>query len=208
MTPINGPFRRATLADVADLARLVEFASEGLPVYLWTQLAGPGGDPWEVGRRRVSSETTGYSYRQALIAEHADKTVGALIGYPLGDKPEPNDGNLPALLVPLHELMNLAPGTWYVHALAAYPEYRGCGVGTALLGEADKLAATAGARELSLIVSNTNTGARRLYERNGFREAARRKMVKEGWRHPGTDWILMMRPVARGTAADDNQAAH
>jgi ribosomal protein S18 acetylase RimI-like enzyme len=142
-----------------------------------------------------------------LIAAHADKTVGALIGYPLGDKPDSSDGNLPALLVPLHELMNLAPGTWYGHALAAYPENRGCGIGTALLAETDKLAARAGSPGLSLIVSDTNTGARRLYGRDGFREAARRRMVKDGWQHPGTDWVLMMRPVLP-TAADDKRVAH
>jgi hypothetical protein len=121
MTKFAGAFRRATLADAADLAQLVEFAGEGLPLCLWTQLAGLGGDPWEVGRKRVSSETLGISYRHALIAEHAHKTAAAHIGYPLGEKPEPIDDAVPALLVPLHELTNLAPGTWHVHALAAYP---------------------------------------------------------------------------------------
>src|SRR5262249_23036018 len=150
--------------------------------------------------KRLSNETAGYSYRQALIAEDADKTVGALIGYPLGDKPEPIDEALPALLVPLHDLMNLAPGTWYLHALAAYPEHRGCGIGTALLAEADKLAASAGACGLSLITSDINTGARRLYERNGFREAARRRIVKEHWKHPAADWVLMRRPIVGGPA--------
>jgi ribosomal protein S18 acetylase RimI-like enzyme len=196
MTNFDSGFRRATLADVAALAELVEFAGEGLPLALWTQLADPGGDPWEVGRRRVSSETTGYSYRNALIAERAGKSVGALIGYPLGDEPELIDGAMPALLVPLHELMNLAPGSWYVHALAAYPEYRGRGIGTEFLREADRHAAAAATRGLSLIVSDTNTGARRLYERCGYREGARRTMVKNGWQHPGTDWVLMRKQTA------------
>jgi ribosomal protein S18 acetylase RimI-like enzyme len=191
MTSFDGEFRPATLADAADLAKLVDFAGEGFPVYLWTQLAGPGRDPWEIGRQRVSSETLGVSYHNALIAERAGTTLGALTGYPLGVEPERNDETLHALLVPLHELMTLAPNTWYVHALAAYPEHRGCGIGTALLMEADRLAAKAGTARLSLIVSDTNTGARRLYERHGYREAARRKMIKNGWQHPGTDWVLM-----------------
>jgi len=191
MTSIE--FRRATLADVVDLAQLVEFASEGLALCLWTQLAGPGDDPWEVGRKRVSSETGGVSYRHGLIAEHAGRTAGALVGYPLGDEPEMIDDAVPVLLVPLHELMNMATGTWYVHALAAYPEHRGRGIGSALLAEAEKLAASAGVPGLSLIVTDTNAGARRLYERSGFREAARRRIVKDGWRHPGADWVLMTR---------------
>ena len=184
------------LADADDLARLVEFASEGLSLYLWTLLAGPGRDPWDVGRERVSSETLGVSYRHALIAEQTGTTIGMLIGYPLGEQSQHDDA-LHALLVPLHELMILAPKTWYVHVLAAYPEHRGGGIGTALLAQADKLAAGAGASGLSLIVSDTNTGASRLYERNGFREVARRKMVKQRWRHPGTDWVLMIKTSTR-----------
>jgi ribosomal protein S18 acetylase RimI-like enzyme len=191
MTEIDAPFRRATLADAAALAELVQFASEGLALCLWTQLAGPGGDPWDIGRKRVSGETGGISYRNALIGEVAGKPAGGLVGYPLGDKPETIPDTLPAMLVPLHELMNLALDTWYVHALAAYPQHRGRGLGTTLLAEADKRAARAGKPGLSLIVTDTNTGARRLYERSGYREAAQRKIVKEDWQHPGTNWVLL-----------------
>ena len=98
MIKFDGMFRRATPADVAALAELVEFASEGLALYLWTQMAGPGGDPWEVGRNRVSSETTGIFYRNALVAEQTGKTIAALVGYPLGE-PQPIEESLPALLV-------------------------------------------------------------------------------------------------------------
>jgi GNAT superfamily N-acetyltransferase len=181
MAKIAALFRRARPADTAALAELVEFASEGLALCLWTQLAGPGGDVWEIGRQRVSSETGGISYRNALIAELAGKPVCCLIGHALGDKPQPIPRTLPAILVPLHELMNLAPDTWYVQALAAYPEHRGRGQGTALLAEADKFAASTGKPGLSLIVTDTNTSARRLYERCGCREAAQCKMVKEQW---------------------------
>src|ERR1700730_12281439 len=121
MATCDRPFRRATLADAAELAELVEFASEGLALCLWTQLAGRGGDPWQVGSSRVSAEARGISYRNALIAELSGKTVGALIGYPLGDKAESIEPALPALLVPLHELMNMAPDNCYVHDLDPYP---------------------------------------------------------------------------------------
>jgi ribosomal protein S18 acetylase RimI-like enzyme len=190
MTAIEFTFRRATLADAGELAKLVEFASEGFSLHFWTQVAGPDGDPWEIGRGRVNSETVGVSYRNALVADEAGTTIGALIGYPLVEKSGHHDALHP-LLVPLHELMMLAPNTWYVHVLAAFPEHRGRGVGTALLREADRCAAAAGSQGLSLVASDTNTGARRLYERSGFREAARRRMVKNGWQHPGTDWVLL-----------------
>jgi ribosomal protein S18 acetylase RimI-like enzyme len=191
MREIDAPFRPATLADAAALTELVQFASEGLAVCLWTQLAGPGADPWRIGQERVRSETGGISYRNAFVAELAGKPVGGLIGYPLGDEPEPDPDIQPAMLLPLHKLMSLAPDTWHVHALAAYPEHRGRGHGSALLAQADKLAARAGKPGLSLIFTDTNTRARRLYERTGYREAARCAMVKEDWQHPGTNWVLL-----------------
>ena len=99
------------------------------------------------------------------------------------------------MLVPLHELMNLALDTWYIHVLAAFPEYRGKGQGAALLALADKLAGSRGKPGLSLIVSDTNIGARRLYESHGYREVAQRGMVKEQWQHPGANWVLLRKQL-------------
>jgi GNAT superfamily N-acetyltransferase len=191
MPLIQHPFRRATLDDVGTLAEFVEFASEGLAVYLWSKLAGTGRDPWSVGRERVGSETGGLSYRNAIIAELAGRPAAGIISYPLADHPEPISDKLPAILIPLQELMNQALGTWYIHVLAAYPEHRGRDVGSALIGLAERLAASATKPGLSLVVSDTNLGARRLYENCGFREVAQRKMIKEQWSHPGVNWTLL-----------------
>jgi GNAT superfamily N-acetyltransferase len=188
---IEKPFRRATPADATAMADLVHFASEGLAHYLWTKMAGPRGDPWAIGRERAGRGTGGFSYRNTILLEAGSRTAAGLIGYPLADAAEPIPADMPAMFVPLQELENLAPGTWYVNVLAAYPDERGKGHGTALLAVADRLAADAGKRGLSIIVSDTNTGARRLYERCGYREVARRRMVKEDWEHPGTDWVLL-----------------
>jgi ribosomal protein S18 acetylase RimI-like enzyme len=97
------------------------------------------------------------------------------------------------MFVPLQELENLAPATWYVNVLAAYPQHRGKGCGTALLALAERIAADSGSRGSSIIVSDANTGARRLYERCGYAEVARRTKVKEAWQNPGKDWVLLVR---------------
>ncbi len=148
MVELQPPFRRATPADARALADLVHFASEGLALHLWTKVAGPGGNPWEVGRERARRETGGFSYRNAVVLEEGSRVAAGLIGYPLPDHPEPIPEGMPAMFVPLQELENLAPGTWYVNVLAAYPEERGKGHGKALLGVAEQLATDAGRRGL------------------------------------------------------------
>ncbi len=191
MTELQPPFRRATPADAHALTELVNFASEGLAHYAWSKVAGAGGDPWAVGRERVARGAGSFSYRNAVVADEGGTISASLVGYPLPDRPEPIPDTMPAMFVPLQELENLAPGTWYVNVLAAYPAQRSQGRGSALLGVAERLAADCGCRGLSIIVSDTNAGARRLYERHGYREAARRTKLKEDWDNAGKEWVLL-----------------
>jgi len=196
MIALHPPFRQATPADAPALADLVHFASEGLALHIWTKAAGPGGNPWEIGRERARRETGSFSYRNAVVVEDDGGRIAAgLIGYPLPDRPEPIPEGMPAMFVPLQELENLAPGTWYVNVLAAYPEDRGKGHGAALLAIAEQLAADTGRKGLSIIVSDANEGARRLYERCGYRETARRRKVKEDWETDGTNWVLLVKSL-------------
>jgi ribosomal protein S18 acetylase RimI-like enzyme len=195
MIALDPPFRQATPADARALADLVHFASEGLALHIWTKVAGPGGNPWDIGRERARRETGSFSYRNAVVAEDGGRIAAGLIGYPLPDRPEPIPEGMPAMFVPLQELENLAPGTWYVNVLAAYPEDRGKGHGTALLAIAEGLAADIGRNGLSIIVSDANEGARRLYERCGYRETARRRKVKEDWETAGSNWVLLAKRI-------------
>ena len=48
---------------------------------------------------------------------------------------------------------------------------------------------------MSVIVSDANPGARRLYERCGYRKAATRAMVKEGWDGEGANWMLLTKSL-------------
>lgn len=186
--------RDANKDDCADLAQLIDLAGEGLPFYLWSKMAGPGEDPWEIGRQRAARDTGGFSYRNSVVAEIDGKVVGALVGYPVPDEPEPVDADdIPPMFVPLRELENRAPGTWYVNSVAVFPKARGLGVGSQLMTHAEQIAKDLGLRGLSLIVSDANHGARQLYERLGYEEIDTRPMVKEDWQNPGENWVLMIR---------------
>lgn len=99
------------------------------------------------------------------------------------------------MFVPLQELENLAPGTWYVNVLAVHPPFRGLGLGTKLLCFADETGRALGKRGMSVIVSDANAGARQLYERCGYRQAAARVMVKDDWRNDGRNWVLLTKAL-------------
>ena len=186
--------RDARKSDCAELARLIDIAGEGLPCYHWQQIAEPGQDPWEVGRERATRETGSFSYRNSVVAEVDDSIVGALVGYPIAAEPEAIDTQgTPPMWIPLLELESIAAGTWYINTVAVFTEARGLGVGSKLMRWAEQTAADLGLRGTSLIVSDANHGARRLYCRLGYEEVASRPMVKEQWRNDGENWVLMIR---------------
>ena len=195
MIASTSTIRPATLQDAQSLVELMNFAGEGLPFYVWATMAkGSEADPWSIGLARARREEGSFSYRNATIIEEDRAVAGCLVGYPRSDEPEAIELSLPEMFVPLQQLENLAPGTWYVNALAIYPQYRKKGFGTALLKHAEKLAVTTPAkRGMSVIVADNNVAARRLYERMGYRHLADRPMIKGRWESRGSAWVLLVK---------------
>jgi ribosomal protein S18 acetylase RimI-like enzyme len=186
-------FRPATKADAPALAELVNFAGEGLPLYLWTKLAKPSEDPWDVGRARAAREEGSFSYRNATVIEADGECAGCLIGYEISDNPKPVPADMPPLFVPFQELENLAPGTWYINVLAVQPKFRNRGLGVKLIELAEETARTARKRGCSLIVADKNHGAQRLYARQGYTQRASRKMVIGDWNTENEAGLLLVK---------------
>lgn len=103
---------------------------------------------------------------------------------------------MPPMFEPLQRLEDMVPGTWYINVLATAESHRGNGYGRELLALAETIAAGLGKRGLSLIVSDTNHGARRLYASLGYHEVAQRPMVKEQWENEGSHWVLLVKHPA------------
>ena len=82
MIDLNSPFRRAAPTDAAALAKLANFAGEGLPFHVWEGLKTPDATAWDYGRSRAERETGAFSYRNAVIGEIGGKCAACLIGYP------------------------------------------------------------------------------------------------------------------------------
>lgn len=194
--------RPAAPADATHLACFVDMASGGLAALLWEALRGPHQTLFETGRSRALREDGTFSYRNGHIAEVGGHVAGGLIGYVIkagqdASRRLPGIGEaqkLPAFIQPMMELEALVPDHWYVNIVATYPEYRGQGIGAALLGHADERARTVACSGMALIVASQQESARRLYERSGYREAARRPQAAL----PGKtgDWLLLTKKHA------------
>jgi ribosomal protein S18 acetylase RimI-like enzyme len=189
-------FRPATPADASALAVLVDIAGEGIPNGFWHELAGPGCSALEVGRGRARREEGGFSYRHATLAETGGEIAACLIVYPLDDPYDlSNLDDMPTHVHPLVRLEAQAPGSWYVNVLSTFPEFRGHGIGAALLEVAENKARAAGANTMSIIVGSWNEGAWRLYQRAGYATiASEPAILPAGFPRRG-DWILLLKSI-------------
>jgi ribosomal protein S18 acetylase RimI-like enzyme len=187
--------RQATAADAEHLVRFINMAADDLPLHFWKKSVGESGDPWAYGRERAARETGGFSYRNAWLAEVEGEVAACLLGYPAEDEPAPIDPDTPAIFVPLLELEALAPGSWYLNVLATYAAFRGKGCGSALLAHAEDVTRGLGRRTVSLIAEDTHEDALRLYTAKGYREVARRPVVKGDWAVDTSEWILFIKTL-------------
>jgi ribosomal protein S18 acetylase RimI-like enzyme len=187
--------RKATALDAEHLTRFINMAADDLPLHFWKRTVGPDGDPWAYGRERAARSTGNFSYCNAWLAEDEGEVAACLLGYAADPAPATIDPDTPPIFVPLLELEAMAPGSWYLNVLATYATHRGKGLGSALLVKADEIAQAGGHRSISLIAEDTHQDALRLYQSRGYREVARRPVVKGDWQVEATEWILFVKPV-------------
>lgn len=190
---LSPPFRIATPEDAPALARFIAWASHGMAEHVWTTAVGPE-RAFDYGTERMAKRAEAGEW---IVADEGAGAVAGLSGYAIPDTPEPIAADMEAMFVPLQELENAAPASWYVHVLAALPEARGKGWGTRLLALAGTMARESACDRMSIIVDDTNTHARRLYERVGFVETARRPMIKGTWQAGGSSWVLMTKDLTK-----------
>ena len=177
--------------DAVHLTQVVHLASEGMALAMWTDIAGPDGDPWQVGRARASRDEGAFSWRNARVCERNGAFAGALIGYPIGADPEEIGDDMPDVFRPLVELENQALETFYVNVLATLDGHRRRGAARRLIEDA---AERADGSDLSLIVASGNAEARSFYTSlNFFELATAHASPGFGWTPSSPDWILMRR---------------
>lgn len=136
---------------------------------------------YDVFKELAARTDAQYSYCNALIAEVDGVPAGAIVGY--------DGGRLYELREPLKALIKerqgreldvedeTAPGEFYLDSLAVLPQFRGCGVGRALLNAAAERAFSMGFERVGLIVDFDNPRAEKLYVSLGFRRVNATKFL-------------------------------
>jgi ribosomal protein S18 acetylase RimI-like enzyme len=188
---MNVGIRQARKSDCRTIAELYRMASDGVSDYIWTNLAETGEDLLDVGQRRYEREDTVFSYRNASIVECESGIAGMLVAFSIiVDESYVEDDPILAPYGLLEE-----PDSFYICAMAVFPEYRGRGIGHRLLDLAEEKARNQELNKLSLIVFEQNEGARRLYESYGYVETAREAVVPHPLIHHEGDALLMVRKL-------------
>ncbi|WP_298285167.1 GNAT family N-acetyltransferase [Acidocella sp.] len=189
--------RPATRADAASLALLGDMATRRLFSHLWSQSAAPGQSPFAVGRGIIRDNAAHFShFSNWQVAEQEGEIAGGMdcCRLPEGVTPEAI-AQSPPVVQPLNALKAIAGGTWYIVALALFPEFRAQGLGSRLLAKAEADARQQGINRLTLMVASFNPAAQRLYQRTGFGEWARRPFMPFPGSDPAGAWILMAKDV-------------
>jgi len=184
------PARRSECRRIAELYRI---SSDGIADYIWAELARPGEDVLEVGRKRYEREGTPFSYENCKLVELDGTVVGMLVAFPMEVDAQYQETD--PVLVPYSVLEE--DQSYYICGMAVDEAHRGRGIGTALLDEAEKTCRRSGFGKLSLIVFEQNVGAKRLYERAGYAETRRHPVVPHPLIHYTGDAVLMVKHLER-----------
>lgn len=184
------PARKGECRRIAELYRI---SSDGVADYIWTKLAQPGEDMLDVGRRRYEREGTPFSYESCKLVEVEGSVVGMLVAFPIEVDEQYQETD--PILVPYSVLEE--DQSYYICGMAVDEEYRGKGIGTGLLDEAERTCEHLGLAKLSLIVFEQNVMARRLYERYGYAETRRHSVVPHPLIHYTGDALLMVKNLGQ-----------
>ena len=189
--------RSGKAADAANIAVLVDMAGRGLLNWYWSSLCEPGESAFAIGRARIrnNSDLVAFCEKWTIVEIEGD-VAGACTGYRLEAAPM-GDSDIPDVYAPAHELEAMVEGSWFLMALAVFPEHRRKGAGSTMLADAEDRARRAGTSQISLLVQSVNAEAVLLYRTSGFHELARRAYIPFPGSRDNGDWILFTKEVAK-----------
>lgn len=187
--------RQATIDDAPHLARFATMMDGGCYEALYDGLI-PGQSTESILEPMFSQSDATDFYQNHWIAEQDGQVAGGMHAFPYDDyaNDPPPDPRIPeerfAIIQPWFNLP--ADGTYYLLALAVYPEYCRRGIGSSLLSLACEHAKEKEFTEISLHVYTENVGAVVLYEKSGFKIVDRGPIVEHPLIRYKGETILMV----------------
>lgn len=167
--------RRATKEDANIIAQAVALAI-GDPIAL-KNYCGEGHHA--VLTAIVSHDATQYNWQNALVAEIDRECVGAVVGYDGAELRELRNGTFEVLKRSIGRVPNILDeteaGEYYLDSIGVLPEYRGQGIGRALITAFCDKVFSEGHERVGLIVDHDNPEAERLYTSLGFERVGTRE---------------------------------
>ena len=190
--------RPAQVEDCLAIAELALIAGDGIPGHFWADTRLPGQSLAQAGAQLAKSVTANFSYRNAHLARIDDEIAGMLLAYrlPAAADNNENPADFPEFVRPLIELEQCVPESYYLNMLATYPQYRGQGVGSALMTQIDRLALATGCELISIEVFDSNHEALKLYQRLGYSVIESRPVVASDYL-AACNVLLLTRRVTR-----------
>ncbi|MFD2369794.1 GNAT family N-acetyltransferase [Brevibacillus sp. GCM10020057] len=177
--------REATPAD-ADFAAPLIYEAIGGIAYTLTGTSEPACAIAEV-RRFFAQAGNRLSYENAVVAVDGDKRVGLALFYhgsqtavldrPFVEHVERKTGKAP------HIVKEARDDEFYLDTLVVSREYRGKGIGKALLEAFEQECRRRGFGKAALLVDEENGRARKLYESIGYREDGKIKVSGHWFSH-------------------------
>ena len=189
--------RPALPRDIPHLAYIWLEATGGLIEALY-EGAIPGRKTHEIVEHVFSRSGSTTCFSNAIIAEEGGQVVGGLHAYP--EEEEVHNPSEP--LIEEHRLDVAAPfielhpeASYYVFAVALYPQARNRGIAKQLLERAESNAKNRGFGRISLHVFDQNSVARDLYRRLGYQEQGRCPAVAHPRIRYGGDVVLLSKSL-------------
>ena len=142
-----------------DMACLIDIAMHGRAARQWSDQCGGAMQPLAAGALAIREFDGDFYYRHGYLLEMAGAVAGLMLAHPPADYAPPS---------PFHV------GAWaqeslFVSQLAIRPEWQGAGLGSYLIGVAEKLAIARGLSQVGLTVAPDNIRAKSLYTKLGFK---------------------------------------
>lgn len=147
----------------------------------------------ERGRQYMRADGT-EGWQSTTIAEWAGDIAGLSIGFTVDESINDQSAKHP-VLDQLITMQRKVIGNRFIDSVGVYREFRGKGIGRALVANEIDLAHRNGNPAISLITESHNDVALSLYGAHGFKEIERLEAIERIGQDKRHDWVLLTREV-------------